>query len=281
VGNTAHREVAVNALNAGVNVLCEKPTAMNAIEAQAIVDAAEANGRVLQIGMVYRQSAEARLARQYALDGALGQIYHIRTVLIRRRGIPGLGGWFTTKAMSGGGPLIDIGVHWFDLSMFMSDQWNPTAVSAKTYAKFGVDMRNYTYVGMWAGPPDFDGVFDVEDYATGMVRFGSGATMVFDIAWAANTDDAGFIEILGDKGGVRFSPGQPLKVYTEYRGNVADIQPQVQDRGNNFHRQIESFAAACRGEVEPAATGPQGVTAMKIIDGVYASSEQNREVVIG
>ena len=85
-------------------------------------------------------------------SGMLGNIYQIRVQLTRRRGIPGMGGWFTTKAESGGGGLIDIGVHFFDLAMWLSGYWNPTAVSAKTYAKFGSPMEDYNYVSMWAGP---------------------------------------------------------------------------------------------------------------------------------
>ena len=112
--------------------------------------------------------------------------------------LPGLGGWFTTMAESGGGPMIDLGVHWFDISMWLSGLWNPTAVSAKTYAKFGPRMKDYKYVDMWAGPPKFDGVCDVEDYSTGMIRFGNDATLGFDISWAGNAEDRMYVEILGD-----------------------------------------------------------------------------------
>jgi len=132
VWNSLHREMAVNAFKAGKHVFLEKPAALNAAEAEEIVAAGNAAAKTLQIGMVYRQAAETKLVRKYVLDGVLGEVYHLRAVLLRRRGIPGLGGWFTPKSRSGGGPLIDIGVHWFDIAMFMSILWTPTSVSAQT-----------------------------------------------------------------------------------------------------------------------------------------------------
>ncbi|OGV58987.1 MAG: hypothetical protein A2X49_14925 [Lentisphaerae bacterium GWF2_52_8] len=279
-GNTTHMEIAVAAFKAGKHVLVEKPMAMNAVQAAKIVEAATKSRKTLQIGMVWRQSAEARLVRKYVEDGVLGNIYHMRAVMIRRRGIPGLGGWFTTKAQSGGGPLIDIGVHWFDIAMHLSGHWNPSSVSATCSGRFGSKMRDYKYVGMWAGPPNFNGVFDVEDHAMGMVRFGSKATMAFEISWAANAEEEMYVDLLGDKGGVRLFNGKPLKLLTEFNGNIADVNPQYADNENRFHLQAQKFIAACRGECPPAATGKEGLTNMKLIDAVYASSKAGREVKI-
>jgi predicted dehydrogenase len=254
--------------------------AMNAKEAAQIVAAGKASGKVLQIGMVRRQATEAAVVRELVEKGEFGDIYHMRCVLIRRRGIPGLGGWFTTKAQSGGGPLIDIGVHWFDAAMYLSGHWNPTSVSAMTYAKFGKDMKSYRYVGMWAGPPKFDGVCDTEDYAAGFVRFGTKATMNFEIAWACNAEESSYIDILGTKAGVRVFDGKPLKILTEQGGRIADVNPLFPDRGNVFHNQAKCFLAACRGECPPFATGEQGLTNMKLIDAVYKSAEVGKEVAI-
>ncbi len=279
VGNARHREVAVAALRAGKHILLEKPMAMNAGEAAAIAAAGRRARKVIQIGMVNRQRAEVQLARDYVARGLLGKIYHIHAMLIRRRGIPGLGGWFTTQALSGGGPLIDLGVHWFDAAMFVSGLWNPTRVSAQTYAKFGSPMRRYRYVSMWAGPPKYDGVCDVEDYAVGFVRFGGAATLDFNICWAANAEDRGFIEILGDKGGLKLLDGKPLTLLTEHHGRPANITPQYPEV-NPFHVQAAKFAAACRGLAQPAATAEEGVTVMKLLDAVYRSSRLGKEVDI-
>ncbi len=280
VGNTLHKEVTIAAFKAGKHVLVEKPMAMNAREAARMVEAGKASGKVLQVGMVRRQATDAQVVRERIEKGDFGDIYHMRAVLIRRRGIPGLGGWFTTKAQSGGGPLIDIGVHWFDAAMYISGHWNPTSVSAITYAKFGKDMKNYRYVGMWAGPPKYDGVCDVEDYAAGLVRFGAKATMSFEIAWAANLEETAYIDILGTKAGARVFDDKPLKILTEQGGHIADVMPHVADRGHVFHNQAKAFLAACRGECPPFATGEQGLTNMKLIDAVYKSGETGKEVAI-
>jgi predicted dehydrogenase len=164
--------------------------------------------------------------------------------------------------------------------MYLAGLWNPTSVSARTYARFGRPMREYRYVGMWAGPPNFDGVFDVEDYAAGFVRFGAKATMSFEVAWAANSQGEAFVELLGDKAGVRLLNDKPLTLLTEHGGRVADISPQFGTGGNSFETQAAKFMAACRGESPPAATGEQGVTVMKLIDAIYNSSRKGKEVAI-
>ena len=278
VGNVLHKKFAIAALEAGKHVFLEKPMALNAAEAEEIVASAKKAGKVLQIGMVYRFGPEAQLIRDCAKQGMLGEVYHMSGVLTRRRGIPGLGGWFTTRAQSGGGPMIDLGVHWFDLSMFLADRWNPTSVSAKTYAKFGPRMKNYNYVNMWAGPPKLDGTFDVEDYSTGFIRFGEKATMSFEIAWACNVERSRYIELLGDKGGVKYCIGEPPVFFTEHGGRPANIQPLYDKSLNQFEEQARVLVANCHGEQNEAATGRQGVTVMRLIDAIYASSEANREI---
>jgi predicted dehydrogenase len=278
VGNALHREVAVAALRAGKHILLEKPMAMNAREAAEIVAAGQKARKTVQIGMVNRQSPEAQILRDYVQRGRFGKIYHMRAVLIRRRGIPGLGGWFTTKAASGGGPMIDLGVHWFDLALFVSGLWKPTHVSAMTYAKFGRDMQAYRYVGMWAGPPRYDGVCDVEDYSTGLIRFGREATLSFEIAWAANANDEAYIDILGDKGGARFMDGKPLTIFTEQEERLVDVCPKYDNQVNRFVVQAGKFLAACRGECPPAVSAKEGWTIMKLLDGVYASGKTGREI---
>ena len=279
--NASHRDVAVAALQAGKHVLLEKPMALNATQAADICNAARKADKVLQIGMVRRQDTPAQILREYVEKGLLGEIYHVRAILVRRRGIPGLGGWFTTKAQSGGGPMIDLGVHWVDLAMWVSGLWKPTKVSAKTYAKFGPRMEDYNYVGMWAGPPRFDGVFDVEDYSTGFVRFGKEATMAFEIVWAANQQESGYIEYVGTEGGARISDDGKLTILTEHEGRVADITPMFKPREGleAFTEQARCFVAACQGGV-PAATGEEGLVVMRLIDAIYASSEAGEEVSI-
>ncbi len=280
VGNALHKVTACAALKAGKNVLLEKPMAMNAKEAAEIVGTADKSRKILQVGMVNRQRGDVQLARKYVVDGILGDIYHMRAVLIRRRGIPGLGGWFTTKSASGGGPLIDIGVHWFDAAMFISGHWNPTSVSAMTYSKFGNPMRNYKYVSMWAGPPKFNGVCDTEDYAVGFARYGKKATMSFEIVWAANANDEAYVEVLGTKGGIKvFSSKNPM-LLTEYNGNLANVELLIPDAGSGFQIQAKKFIDACRGERSSEVPGKEGLVNMKLIDAIYESGIKGKEVII-
>ncbi len=280
VPNAVHKEVAIAALKAGKHVLLEKPMSLNARQSADINAAARKAKGILQMGMVNRQKPDAQMLRQCVQKGMLGDIYHIRAVLIRRRGIPGMGGWFTTKSQSGGGPMIDLGVHWFDLAMWLGDLWKPTAVSAKTYAKFGPDMKNYKFVNMWAGPPNYKGKFDVEDYSTGFVRFGNKATMSFEISWAANAEEESYLELLGDKGGARLFGEKPLTIFTEHAGQLANIRPQFDSKDDAFLVEVRKFLAACRGEIKPVATGAQGEIVSKLLDAIYASSAAGKEVKI-
>ena len=281
--NTTHHDVAIAALESGKHVFCEKPMSTTLESAAAMAKAADAAAGIFQMGMVRRNSPMSLAAKRIIDAGRIGEVYHMRVLWIRRRGIPGLGGWFTTKALSGGGPMIDLGVHGFDLAMYLSDLWTPTRVSAKTYAKFGPRMGGYVYTDMWAGPPKLDGVFDVEDYSCGFVRFGAKATMNFEIAWAANHRETQYLEILGDKGGMRLSEDGKITLLTEADGGLADVvydYPESKHEGDfawMFERQAQRFAAACR-EKKSAATVSEGLVVMNLLDAIYRSSEANEEV---
>ena len=279
VPNNMHAPIAIDALNAGKNVLLEKPMTLNQKLAQDIIDAKNKSGKLLQMGMVWRQMAEAQAVKAQIESGILGDVYHIHVRLIRRRGIPGLGGWFTTKACSGGGGLIDIAVHFLDLVMWETGYWEPTKVSAKVYSKFGSPISDYKFVDMWAGPPKMEGTFDVDDYATGFVRFGKKCTLDFDVAWACNTIDESYVELLGTKGGVRIGANSGVtKFCTEFNGKVADIDIKYNNSVSGFQVEVSKFAAAIQGKGEVPATAEQGLAVMKLLDAIYKSSELDQEV---
>ncbi len=279
VPNDMHAPIAIDAFKAGKNVMLEKPMTLNAKLGEEILAARDAAGKVLQMGMVWRQTPEAEVIKEAIEAGRLGEIYQIRVKLIRRRGIPGLGGWFTTKAQSGGGGMIDLAVHFLDLSMWISGLWNPTRVSAKTYAKFGPRMGDYKYVSMWAGPPKLDGVFDVDDYSVGMVRFGSKATLSFEVAWACNAEDECYAEFLGSKGGVKFGTDKTV-FKTEVDGRIADVEVNYVKERDRFASEMQKFVDAVQGKGEVAATGEEGVTVMRLLDAIYKSSDLDMEVEI-
>ncbi len=279
VPNDMHAPIAIDAFKAGKHVLLEKPMTLNQNLAKDILAARDASGKLLQMGMVWRQNPEAEVVKQTIESGRLGEIYQIRVKLIRRRGIPGMGGWFTTKERSGGGGLIDIAVHFLDLVMWMTNLWEPTRVSAKTYAKFGTDMKNYNYISMWAGPPKYEGVFNVDDYAAGFMRFGKKVTLSFEVAWACNAQDEQYVEILGDKGGIKFGAGAPV-LMTEMDNRMVDVSIKYSQEQQQFPTEVRKFADAILGKCEVPATGEQGLVLMRVLDAIYKSSELDCEVEI-
>jgi len=277
VPNYLHAPVAIASFEAGKHVMLEKPMTMSAKLGRDILAARDKAGKQLQIGMVWRQKPEAELIKEAVDAGRLGEIYQIRVKHIRRRGIPGLGGWFTTKSMAGGGGLIDCAVHLLDWAMWMSGLWQPTKVSAKTYSKFGSPIKDYKYVYMWAGPPKYDGVFDVDDYATGFVRFGDKATMVFEEAWACNAEEEAYVELLGDKGGVKAGIDHTT-ILTEVDDRIADVKLTYNKERDIFATEMQKFLLAIQGKGEVAATGEEGLVLMRLLDAIYKSSELNAEV---
>ncbi len=281
VPNKFHAPLAVEALNAGKDVLLEKPMAMSVAECQQINDAVKKSGKILQMGFVHRYSQVGLAAKQIIDAGRVGKIYHAKAAMYRRRGIPGLGGWFTTKAMSGGGPLIDIGVHVIDLAMHLMNFPKVTRVSGKVYANFGPRMKNYLHESMWAGPPKFDGICDVEDSAHALVRFEGGATLEINVTWAGNIPDntaTDGILFLGDKGGLGFKfGGNEVKLATEEDGFNVDISPKLK-AADAWEGEYRAFVKSVTDRTTPEACGVKGQVVQSIIQAIYESSEKDREV---
>lgn len=283
VPNRWHKELAIAVMNAGKDVLLEKPMGMNRLECAEINRVSDATQRIVQIGMANRFSAVAQAAKPIVSNGELGHIYHAKAHLYRRRGVPGLGGWFTTKAISGGGVLIDNGVHAIDLALWLMGFPTATRVSGKVYAFFGKRMKDYTYESMWAGPPKLDGVCDVEDSAHAFIRFAGGATLDVQVAWAINIPsdrEANTMAFFGDRGGLTFELyGDHLDLATEQNRRNVDARVNVPHL-DAFHQQMLSFAKCVQTREFPVATGQQGELVQVILDAIYESSQTDREVVL-
>lgn len=281
VPNKFHAPLSIAALNAGKDVLVEKPMGLNAGECRQMNEAAAKNKRVLQVGFVQRYSAVATTVKQFVGGGRLGHVYHAKANYYRRRGIPGLGGWFTTKAMSGGGPLIDLGVHVIDLVTYLMGSPKPVRVSGKVYSNFGRRMKDYLYESMWAGPPRLEGTFDVEDAAHALVRFEGGVTLEVNTTWAMNFPTGALPNVMGlfgDKGGATFQlGGSEVKIATEEEGHNVDIVPALRSV-EPFVLQAKEFVRNCEERTQPHASGQAGQVVQSILDAIYESSEKDREV---
>ena len=184
--NYAHYTVTMDALRADKHVFCEKPVTVNYELSKEMADEANARGRILNIGVCNRYHKSVEMLREMNERGEFGNIYHVYCSFRSFRSIPGLGGAFTTKAQSGGGVLIDWGVHFFDLILYILGSPELKTLSCNAYNEMAKDIKSYTYKSMWAEDTmDPEGVNDVDDMITGFIRT-SGSSISFNGAWAQN-----------------------------------------------------------------------------------------------
>ena len=220
-------------------------------------------------------------------SGELGDIYHIQVRSFRQRGIPGLGGWFTTKAHSGGGPLIDLGVHVLDVALHLVQYPPVERASGATWAKFGPPIKEYKFASMWAGPPKLDGTCDVEDGMTALLRCAGGVTIELTVTWAVNAPSAALqdgITLWGTKGGAHFEVlGNSITLAHEVQGEIIDTTVDCATKSplddawdqeyRNFIRLVTHGGKAC--------APPEEARALQAtIDAIYESSRLAREVEV-
>jgi predicted dehydrogenase len=287
--NSLHFPATLQALKAGKHVLCEKPPTLNATQMRQIHAEAQKNGLIYCFGRQMRFSGAMQAARSAVAARRLGEIYYAKTMWVRSRGTPGgLDGWFTDRSRAGGGALIDIGVHAIDSAWYLMGCPKPRTVSAQTYQKFPQLVKTP--------------VFDVEDSAYGMIRFETGAALLFEVAWAANlTDD---VPLGRGKRGLRevfsttvFGPKASLRVVDVSQSDPSENIPALalfEDQDgeaikqelpfestelqHDFMQQMKNFLSAIEGEESPINSSIQAVQLMEILDAVYQSSLTGREV---
>lgn len=274
VHNSAHRDCTIAALEAGANVLCEKPIAMNSAQAEEMIAAAKRADRLLMVGQNQRFASESRAAKRFIEGGLLGEVYYGETTTLRRRGIPGWG-VFHIKEYSGGGPLIDIGVHGLDLVLWLMGNPDPIAVSGVTYQKFG---KRQDVAVTWAGEWNRQ-EFDVEDMAVGLIRLENGATIILRMSWAANVeDDLSSMRVLGTKGGLK---NPPFTLFRELSGVLVDTIPKHLPRVERSHfEEMKHFAAVVRGDEQLIVQPWQSLQVQRILDALYESAAKGQEVRI-
>lgn len=276
--NKFHAEQAVAALQAGKHVLLEKPMAMNAAECDRIIAARNKTGKIVQIGMAQRFRGSSQTLKKLVQSGACGDIYAGQSYWYRRRGIPGFGSWFTLKEFSGGGGLIDIGVHMLDLAMYLMGFPKPVAVSGATYNVWK-DLDSYLYTSMWAKPVP-GGKKDVDDFASAMIRFDQGQTLQLSVSWAmhiGNMDPEMGVRLMGDKGGVELKGMDNPVLYSEQAGHITDVKLQYKNV-TPMVEEMRHFVECIADNRQPIATPEQGRAVQSVLDAIYRSSAEGREV---
>ena len=266
-----HRDATVAALNAGVNVICEKPMAMNAAEGEEMIAAAQQNGKMLTIGFQSRFGERAQFLKHLIDQGELGEIYYARVLALRRRGIP-TWGVFIEKDKNGGGPLIDIGVHTLDLTLWLMGHPAPTAVTGAVFTKLAKRPGLYTR----RSPIDPER-YTVEDFATAQIRFDTGAVINLETSWALNIENEVNAYICGTEGGATL---RPLKILKEVpNAGLLDCTPAHEEGRENTH--ATQFAHVVRNVKEgtpPLVKAEEALVVQRIVDAIYESGETGQTV---
>ena len=277
--NFAHYTITMDALKAGKHVFCEKPVTVNYELSLEMAKEAEKQGKILNIGVCNRYKKPIEMLKEWNDQGKFGNIYHVYCSFRCHRSIPGLGGPFTTKAQSGGGVLIDWGIHFLDLILYILGDAKLKTVTCDAYNEMAKNMKEYNHEGysMWAeDTSDIEhGTNDVDDYISGYVRTNK-ASIDFNGAWAQNINkEEMFVDFMGDKGGARldyygkfeFFDGKTLQTITpEY-----DVPNMYQCENAAF---IESFTTG----VKNKSNIENILESMKLLDTLYKSAELKKEI---
>jgi len=275
--NNVHARITIDFLKAGKHVLCEKPAARTYSEALEMQKAHHETGRILNIGVCNRFNSSVVRIKQLIDSGELGDIYHVYLSFRAHRSIPGLGGAFTTKDIAGGGALIDWGVHFLDIVMYCCGDPAPRTVTGQTFSKLGCDIAGYTYTGMWAGPPVMDGVYDVDDSVTALIRT-EGPVLTLHGAWAQNIGkEEMYIDFMGETGGVRLDYGAGFTQYTAKDGALLEIKPSF-TMENMYEEEIKNFLDCVQTGKPSSASIDKAVLSSQILQAIYDSSESKCEI---
>ncbi len=286
--NRQHAPCAIHALNAGVNVLLEKPFTVTLEEAVEVMKAEKKSGKVLSIGFQPRLDANMQMIGKIVRSGELGQIYYIQTGGGRRRGIPTpFGTTFIEDATAGLGALADIGCYSLDMVLNAIGYPKPLTVSGYKSAFFGTDPN---YIGYREDKrAEYASKFGVDDFAAAFIRLEGGIVLDFRIAWAMNMDTPGDTIILGTKGGLRIpstecwngTVGGPMKIYHEVAGNQVETEiPVIKMKEGLFDLKIRSFIDACKNGTPAPVPSSQILYNQAILDGIARSAREGREVEI-
>ena len=275
--NNMHPTISIDAMRAGKDVLCEKPAARTYAEALEMQKVQHETGRILNIGVVNRFNDSVNLIKKFIDDGKLGEVFHVYVSFRAHRSIPGLGGAFTTKAIAGGGALIDWGVHYLDIVMYCCGDPKPVTVTGEAFCKLGRDMKNYAYKSMWAeNTKNVDGTYDVDDSVTALIRT-EGPVITVNGAWAQNIGQSEtYIDFMGDKAGIRLQYGSDFKVYTAEHGALIEYKPEFKMR-DHFQNEIDAFVDCVKTRKKLPSHIDTVIITAKMMQAIYDSSAAHQE----
>jgi len=289
VPNKFHAPLAIQALEAGKHVFCEKPPALNAAEVEGMIAVAEKAGKKLMFNFNNRARPESYKIMERINAGDIGLINSAQAKWARRNGIPGFGGWFTNKALSGGGPMIDL-LHMLDLALFFMGYPEPGHVTAVTFDDFITDSN---FKGPWGIPDNAQGTTDVEAASHGFITFKTGQSLAFQISWAEMIErEEASVTFQAQKAGCRMqrlfkedgideTAIDSLDFYTQNGADTVDERVEVEECEDMGRiRSATNFILAVEGREEPLNTPDQALFLMKIIDAAYESAKTGAPVAI-
>ncbi len=273
VWNRSHAPVSIAAAKAGKAVLCEKPLSLNMEHAHMMEEAIGKAGTLFMIGLVNRYRNDVSLVREMFDQGKFGNVYYATASYVRRRGTPI--GWFTDTSKSGGGPVIDIGVHAIDRTWYMMGCPKPVRLSANISNAIG-DFKTKG-VSRWLALDSDVTAFDTEDSAAGVIHFENGALMLFECSWALNASPREYSEICGSSAGAKLD-AEHLTIYGEDCGYLSDQTPSFNRHQNPFENEIAHFIDCFRNGKQPISGMKDAVAIQSMLMGIYESAKLGREI---
>ena len=282
--NMTHASCAVNALNAGVNVMLEKPFTVTLDEAVEVMKAEKKSGKILTIGFQPRMSENMKMIKKIVDSGELGDIYYLQAGGGRRRGIPTpFGTTFIEKETGGIGAVADIGSYSLDMLLCAVGYPKPLTVSGYKSDFFGKDPNYYT------GHPEYASLFGVDDFAAAFVRLEGGIILDFRISWAMHMDTCGDALILGTKGGLRIPSTEcwngefdkPMKIYKSLGDQTVEYEvPLKPSDPNLFGKKLRAFVTSIKDGEKATVPTSEIIYNQAIIDGIVKSAELGKEIEI-
>lgn len=281
--NSSHAPLTIAALEAGCHVMCEKPMAKTSKEAKAMIEAAKRTGKKLTIGYQNRFRTDSQYLHTICEAGELGEVYTAKAHAIRRRAVP-TWGVFLDEAAQGGGPLIDIGTHALDLTLWMMDNYTPKYVVGNAYHKLSGTKNAANAWGPW--DPE---KFTVEDSAIGFVVMENGATIYLESSWAINSLDVKEAKttLMGTKAGADMNSG--LTINGEEHGLLYEKKIELETGGVDFYdgagddpafNEAESWYDAIVNDTDPLVKPEQALVVTQILEGIYESAETGQPVFL-